>query len=509
MSLEPGAHLATKADSPAVIMADSGVVVTYAQLDERSKRLAQLFQSAGLRPGDHVAIMLENHHRYFEVFWAAQRSGLYCTPINWHLRAEEAEYIVRDCGASALVTSVALRGVLAGMVDALAHVPTRLVIDGDLDGFRRYEGAIAQFPAEPLASESEGSYMFYSSGTTGRPKGIKPALAGEPFGAGGGRLLGLMVPLYSFTPDTVYLSPAPLYHAAPLGWTTSVQRIGGTVVVMEKYDPEQALALIERHRVTHAQFVPTHFVRMLKLPEEVRSKYDLSSLKVAVHAAAPCPVDVKQQMIDWWGPIVYEFYAGSEGNGFSAINSEEWLAHRGSVGRVLMGVPHILDEEGNELLAGEAGQIWFASDTQFVYHNDPEKTANAFNANGWSSLGDIGYLDAEGFLYLTDRVSHMIISGGVNIYPQEVENLLTMHPAVADVAVIGVPNTDMGEEVKAVVLAADPGAAGEALAAELIAYCRQHLATYKCPASVDFVDALPRLPTGKLLKRELRQRYWA
>jgi len=508
VNLQPGAYLDTKGDSPAVIMAETGEVVTYAQLDERSKRLAQLLYAAGLRPGDHVAILLENHPRYFEVFWAAQRAGLYTTPINWHLKPEEAAYIIQDCGASALVTSVALRGVLTALGAALDGVQTRLVIDGDIDGFDRYETAIEQFPAEPLANEVEGIFMFYSSGTTGRPKGIKPALPGGEFGSGGGALIGLIQALYRFSADTVYLNPAPLYHAAPLGWTTSVQRLGGTVVVMEKYDPEQALAMIERYSVSHAQFVPTHFVRMLKLPADRRTAYDLSSLQVAVHAAAPCPVEVKQQMIEWWGQIIYEFYAGSEGNGFCAISSPEWLTHPGSVGRMMLGVAHILDEEGNELPVGEAGQIWFESATRFEYHNDPEKTDRAFNAQGWSSLGDIGYLDQEGFLYLTDRVSHMIISGGVNIYPQEVENLLTMHPAVADVAVIGVPNTDMGEEVKAVVLPADPSAAGPALAAELIGYCKQHLATYKCPASVDFVDSLPRLPTGKLLKRELRNRYW-
>ncbi|CAB4365150.1 MAG: AMP-binding protein [Actinobacteria bacterium] len=508
MDKQPGAHAATRAAAPAVIMADSGVVVTYGELDERSMRLAQLFHAAGLRPGDHIAILLENHPRYFEVYWAGVRAGLYVTPINWHLKHEEAAYILEDCAAAAIVTSVALSGVLGKLAPALANVPTRLVIDGDVDGFQRYETAIAAYPAEPLADEVEGSFMFYSSGTTGRPKGIKPPLPGVPYGAGGGALIGLIQTMYGFTADTVYLSPAPLYHAAPLGWTTSVQRLGGTVVVMEKFDPERVLALIEQHRVTHAQFVPTHFVRMLKLPAERRSAYDLSSLQVAVHAAAPCPKDVKQQMIDWWGPIIYEFYAGSEGNGFCAVNSPEWLAKPGTVGRMMLGVAHILDEDGNEQPTGDAGQIWFESATLFEYHNDAEKTRNAFNDRGWSSLGDIGYLDEDGFLFLTDRVSHMIISGGVNIYPQEVENLLTMHPAVSDVAIIGVPDTDMGEVVKAVVIAADANAAGPALEAELIAYCKEHLATFKCPASVDFVDELPRLPTGKLLKRELRNRYW-
>ncbi len=505
---EPGAHLPDRAHAPAVIMADSGATVTYAELDERSKRFAQLLHAEGLRQGDHVAVMLENHPRYFEVFWGAQRAGLYTTPINWHLKADEAGYIIADCGATAVVTSAALAGVASQLEPHLGGVKVRLMIDGAVGGYDSYEQAIERYPAEPLDDEIEGSYMFYSSGTTGRPKGIKPTIVPQPFGAGGGALIMLIQHMYGFTDQTVYLCPAPLYHAAPLGWSTTAQRLGGTVVVMEKFDPNQCLELIERHRVTHAQFVPTHFVRMLKLSDAERTARDLSSLQMVVHAAAPCPVDVKRRMIDWWGPIINEYYAGSEGNGFCAIGTEQWLAHPGSVGVPMMGTIHILDEAGNELPVGEAGQIWFESDLKFEYHNDPEKTANAFNERGWSSLGDIGYLDADGFLYLTDRASHMIISGGVNIYPQEVENELTMHPAVADVAVIGVPNADLGEEVKAVVIAADPTAAGDALGHELIAFCRSRLAHYKCPVTVDFVDELPRLPTGKLLKRQLRDRYW-
>jgi long-chain acyl-CoA synthetase len=506
--MEPGDHVSTRGDLPAVVMGSSGAIVTYRELDERSKRFAQLLHAAGLRPGGHLAILLENHPRYFEVFWGAMRAGLYVTPINWHLKADEAGYIVSDCGAAAVVTSTALSDVASGLEPYLGAVGTRLVVDGELDGWERYETAVDAFRAEPLEHEVEGTFMFYSSGTTGRPKGIKPPRTDEPFGSGGGPMIMLIQHLFGFSADTTYLCPAPLYHAAPLGWATSVQRIGGTVVVMESFDPAHALALVEKHRVTHAQFVPTHFVKMLKLPAEERTRYDLSSLTMAVHAAAPCPVDVKQQMLAWWGPIIHEYYAGSEGNGFCHVASEDWLAHPGTVGKPLVGTLHILDDDGQELPVGEAGVIWFESDVRFEYHNDPEKTANAFNDKGWSSLGDIGYLDEDGYLYLTDRASHMIIAGGVNIYPQEVENELTLHPAVTDVAVIGVPNEVLGEEVKAVVVPADPAAAGPALADELILYCRARLAKYKCPVTVDFVDALPRLPTGKLLKRELRQKYW-
>jgi acyl-CoA synthetase (AMP-forming)/AMP-acid ligase II len=452
--------------------------------------------------------MLENHPRYFEVFWGAQRAGLYTTPINWHLKAEEAGYIVEDCGATAFITSSAIADVAAALEPRLGNVRLRLMMDGAIAGYDSYEDTLAAQPSESLADETEGTFMFYSSGTTGRPKGIVSSLQGLPFGSGGGALITLIQHMYGFSQDTVYLCPAPLYHAAPLGWSTAAQRLGATIVVMEKFDPERCLQLIATHRITHAQFVPTHFVRMLKLPDNVRAAADTSSLRMVVHAAAPCPVDVKRRMIEWWGPLINEYYAGSEGNGFCALDSEQWLSHPGSVGKSVLGGIHICDELGEELPLGEAGQIWFESPQRFEYHNDPVKTAGAYHPKGWSSLGDIGYLDAEGYVYLTDRASHMIISGGVNIYPQEVENELTLHPAVTDVAVIGVPNEDLGEEVKAVVIPSDPAAAGNALAAELIAYCRARLAHYKCPVSVDFVDELPRLPTGKLLKRELRSRYW-
>ncbi len=510
-------------DKPALIMGGTGSVVTHGELESRSRRLAQLLHARGLRPGDHLAVLLENEPTYYEVFWAAQRSGLHLTPINWHLRADEAGYIVEDCGASALVTSVSLASVLGEMAPYLGAVSTRLVVGGDLDGadldggepdgagldgWERYEDAVADQPDEPLDEELEGAWMFYSSGTTGRPKGIKGPLSGEPFGAAPPPLAMMMQLLWGFTDEATYLCPAPLYHAAPLGWSTSVQRLGGTVVLMERFEPVDALRLIERHRVTHAQLVPTHFVRMLKLDESERAAHDVSSLQVAVHAAAPCPVAVKEQMLDWWGPIIHEYYAGSEGNGLCAIGPEEWRERPGSVGKSLGGPVHIVDEDGSELAPGETGQIWFESGVEFEYHNDAEKTRAAFDERRWSSLGDVGHLDDEGYLYLTDRISHMIISGGVNIYPQEVEDLLAMHPAVADVAVIGVPDPDMGEQVKAVVQPADPSAAGSALADELIATCRGALAVYKCPRSVDFVDELPRLPTGKLLKRELRLRYW-
>jgi acyl-CoA synthetase (AMP-forming)/AMP-acid ligase II len=314
--------------------------------------------------------------------------------------------------------------------------------------------------------------------------------------------------LYGFEKGMVYLSPAPLYHSAPLRFTMAVQRTGGTVIVMEHFDPVEFLRLVERHQVTHTQVVPTMFVRLLKLPEDERRRYDVSSLRVCIHAAAPCPIPVKEQMIEWWGPIIHEYYAGTEGNGFCAIDSEQWLAHKGSVGKPLIGELHIVGEDGEELPAGEAGTIYFGGGGGFEYHNDPEKTAKSRDPRGWSTLGDVGYADEDGYLHLTDRKAYMIISGGVNIYPQEAENVLTMHPKVADVAVFGVPNEDFGEEVKAVVQPVDMADAGPELERELIAYCRDALADVKCPRSVDFEAELPRHPTGKLYKRLLKDRYW-
>jgi long-chain acyl-CoA synthetase len=507
----PGFYAATTPDKPAIVMAESGETITYAELDARSNRLAQLLYARGLRFGDHLAFQLENTPRFFEVVWAAQRSGLIYTAINYHLTAEETAYIVDDCDALAFVTSAAQQATAAALQPLLpAALHTRLIMDGALDGYESYEEAVAAQPPTPLAEELEGAAMLYSSGTTGRPKGVAQPLAR----AAVGQVTPLMKAfgaLYGIDADTVYLSPAPLYHAAPLNFCLTVLRAGGTVVVMERFDEAGALALIERYRVTHSQWVPTMFVRLLRLPDAERRRRDLSSMRVAIHAAAPCPVPVKEQMIAWWGPIIHEYYSATEGLGATIITSEEWLRHKGSVGRVLAGGVHILDDGGRELPVGEPGRIFFepSGGPAFRYHKDPAKTAAARTAQGWGTVGDVGYLDAEGYLYLTDRKDFMIVSGGVNIYPQEIENLLVTHPKVLDCAVFGVPNDEMGEEVKAVVQPADMSAAGAALAEELQAFCRTHLARYKCPRSIEFAAELPRAPTGKLYKRLLREKYWA
>jgi len=501
-TLRPPLLGASDPDRAAVVMSPSGTIVTYRQLEQRSCQVANLLRSMGLSTGDHIAVLLENRPEMFEIVWAALRTGLYVTPINWHLSAEEAAYIVADCEASVLFASASLPSVLDELADVGGPLRERVAVGGPVEGYADYEALLAGQPSDRLADECAGIFMLYSSGTTGRPKGIKPPDIGGPLDTVSGFTM-LVQHLYGGGEDTVYLSPAPLYHAAPLGWTTTMHRLGGTAVVMEHFDPVEVLELIERHRVTHVQFVPTHLVRLLKLPAAERERFDTSSLRYVIHAAAPCPPDVKRAALEWLGPVVHEYYSGSEGAGFCTIGPEEWLAHPGSVGRSLMGAVHITGPDGEELPVGEEGQVWFESAQAFEYHGDPEKTAEVHDPRGWTTLGDIGRLDDEGYLYLTDRVSNMIISGGVNIYPREVEDVLVSHPSVADVAVIGVPDPDLGEAVRAVVQAADGVAADDVLAKELVEHCRSRIARFKCPRSVLFIDELPRLPTGKIAKRML------
>jgi acyl-CoA synthetase (AMP-forming)/AMP-acid ligase II len=494
------------AGAPAVIMS-TGDTVPFGRLVERSNRVAHVLHGAGLRRGDGVVLMLPNSPEFFEVAWAAQHSGLYYTPVNTHLTLDEVEYIIDDSGASAVFLHASMADLAAALAGRNPEVTLRVAVGGPVAGYALYDEALADSPATPPPEPSQGTEMLYSSGTTGRPKAVRRPLPGD---AGSWAQATLEVALrdrYGLAPGGRYLSPAPLYHSAPLNYTMAVLRLGATAVVMERFDAEGALALIERHRVTHAQFVPTMFVRMLKLPEEVRRRYDVSSLRCVLHAAAPCPVEVKRQMMDWWGPIIHEYYGGTEGFAGTMIGPEEWLAHPGSVGRPMSPV-HVIGEDGTELGPGEAGELYFEGGPDFEYHNDPAKTASIRDEHGWRTLGDVGYLDQDGYLYLTDRATFMIVSGGVNIYPQEAENVLVMHPEVADVAVFGVPNPDFGEEVKAVVQPADWDRAGDRLAKELLAYCREHLAAYKCPRSVDFERELPRDPNGKLYKRRLRERYW-
>ena len=506
----PGKHASESADKPAFIMAVSGESVTYGELEARSNRLAHLLRAHGLARLDHYAIFMENNSRYLEACGAGERAGLYYTCINSYLTAEELAYIINNCEAKVLITSSARLAVAHAALRDCPKVALKIMIDGPATtGFVSLAEAVAPYPAAPITDECLGTPMLYSSGTTGRPKGILRPLPENP-PSQQLPLFDFLQKLWRYREGMVYLSPAPLYHSAPQAAVNLAIRHGATVIIMERFDPEHYLALVEKHKVTHTQLVPTMFSRMLKLPEAVRKRYDLSSLQIAIHAAAPCPAQVKEAMIDWWGPIIHEYYGATEGLGFTACDSAEWLAHRGTVGRVLLGDLHVLDDAMLPCAAGVPGAIWFKTATPFVYFNDPARTAETRSADGsMSTVGDVGYVDADNFLYLTDRASFMIISGGVNIYPQECENLLITHPKVLDTAVFGVPNADLGEEVKAVVQVVPGVMPGPALAEELITFCREHLASLKCPRSIDFEAELPRLPTGKLYKRVLRDRYWA
>jgi acyl-CoA synthetase (AMP-forming)/AMP-acid ligase II len=493
-------HAAANPAKAAVVMNATGAVRTYGEIAETSGRLARALRDRGVGKGDHVAILLDNQTEFYDAVWAAIRLGAYVTPINWHLVAAEAGYILDNCDASTFIATSRLAEVVAQMEPYLGKVTSRFCVDGDIPGFERLDEVIAGVEPGLGRDEAEGAWMFYSSGTTGQPKGILPPLPEGDVGAPS-FLTKMLGGMFGFDDRTIYLSPgAPLYHAAPAGWTYGTQRLGGVSIVMEHFEPLEVLAAIERHRVTHVQFVPTHMIRLLKLSEEERSAFDLSSLQVVVHAAAPCPVETKKRFIEWVGPIVHEFYSGSEGAGLTYITSDDWLAHPGSVGRSMTGQIHIVGDDGDEVPAGEEGEVWFSTSRQFEYYHEPEKTKRAWDERGWSWMGDVGRVDDDGYLYLTDRASNMIISGGVNIYPREIEDALIVHPSVDDVAVLGTPDPDMGEQVTAFVQRA---AGSDVSGDELVAWCRERLSHFKCPKEVRFVDELPRLPTGKLLKRTL------
>jgi len=505
-----GRHAHLRPLQPAFIMASTGEAVTYRELEARCNRLAHLFRNRGLKRLDHYAIFMENNNRYLEACGAGERSGLYFTCVNSYLTAGELAYILNNSQSRILITSPAKLDVAREALKQCPKVELCIVADGAGESERvvGLAEATSGLPKTPVADESIGTAMLYSSGTTGRPKGILRPLP-EQAPEQQLPMFDFLERLWQYREGMIYLSPAPLYHSAPQAAVNLTIRVGGTVVIMEKFEPENYLELIEKWDVTHSQLVPTMFSRMLKLPEEVRKRYDLSSLEIAIHAAAPCPALVKEDMIRWWGPIIHEYYGATEGLGFTACNSEEWLAHRGTVGKVLLGDLHILDDNMQACPTGIPGTVWFKTASQFEYFNDPERTREARSPDGsMSTVGDVGYVDADGYLHLTDRATFMIISGGVNIYPQECENLLITHPKIADAAVFGVPNADLGEEVKAVVQPMPGIEPCEALADELIAFCGQSLARQKVPRSIDFEDQLPRLPTGKLYKRLLRDRYW-
>ena len=490
----------------AVQICETGEQLSFAQLDQGANRVARVMKSLGLQHGDHVALLLPNGLDFLKTCFGLDRAGVYYTTINTRLTLDEIVHILQDCDARLFLMDSRLNVVKDGLQQRPSDQVLKFCVGEPFSGFGDWEAALTGASDAPIEDPSQGLDMLYSSGTTGRPKGVKWPLIHRPAGERT-MLVDLLQPLFSYDEHTRYLSPAPLYHAAPLRHCMTVVKLGGTIYVMQHFDAERSLAWIDRFKITHAQWVPTMFVRLLKLPEDKRLQFDLSSMSMALHAAAPCPVEVKHRMLAWWGNIIHEYYAGTENNGFCAITPDEWLRHPGSVGRAQQGRLHICDEQGDELPPGATGLVYFSDGPEFSYHKDPEKTAQSRNTLGWSTLGDIGYLDPEGYLYLVDRKAFMIISGGINIYPQEIENVLIDHPQVLDVAVVGVPDEDLGESVKAVVQLVDPLEANAALSEELIAFCRQRLASFKCPKSIDFDPALPRHPTGKLYKQRVRDRY--
>jgi len=489
----------------ALVFGASGRVVTYGELDANSSRCAQVMRGAGLLRGAHVAMLIENHPAFLEIAWAAHNAGLYFTPISWRFQLDEIAFILQDCGAEVLFASAQQRHMLP---ELKARVPgLRCFVIGDIvEGCESYEQAITACPAEPLRDESRGSDMVYSSGSTGRPKGVKQKLVDTGID-GPSAMFAVYAQRYDWGTHTIYLMPAPLYHSGPLRFAMTMQHVGATLIVMERFDASAALSLIARHCVTDAHLVPTMLARILKLPERERRSADLSSLKRIIHGAGPCAPEIKRAMIDWVGPILEESYGGTEGNGLTMISSAEWLAHPGSVGRPFVGSVHIVDAQGNELPAGEQGLVYFSGGPRFEYHGQPDKTREAYDDHGRSTLGDIGYVDADGYLYLTDRKNNLVVTGGVNVFPQEVENVLITHPKVYDVAVFGVPDFDLGERIMAVVQPLDMRSADPALADELIAYCRERLARYKAPQSIDFRAELPRHDTGKIYTRLLKNEY--
>ena len=499
-------HAKTKPKAPAIILAESGNVVTWEEYDRRINKLARYFRDIGLREKDHIAILLENNACFMEVCAAAFDTGLIIIPISTHLKQSETEYIINNCEAKLLITSERFSDLVDRIMANTPGVTNRMMVGSAFGEYESYEDTLSRYPGDPVDYGNSGMPMFYSSGTTGLPKGIFWEVEDYPVGELDPSLDSALA-LFGINEDAVYLSTQPLYHSAPCVFAASISQVGGIVVLMEKFDAQRSLELIEQYRVTHSQWVPTMFIRMLKLPEETRAKYNVSSMKLAIHAAAPCPVDVKDKMIDWWGPVLIEYWGGTETSIVTIITSQEWLEHKGSVGKSLTATLRILDDEGIELPPYEPGVIYMEGGRAFSYYNEPEKTSSSRNEKGWTNIGDIGYLDEDGYLYLTDRKSFMIISGGVNIYPQETEDVLVMHEKVVDVAVIGVPNEEFGEDVKAVVQPVNMAEAGPELAAELIEFCRSRISSIKCPKTVDFMEDLPRTPAGKLVKRELKNRY--
>jgi long-chain acyl-CoA synthetase len=488
--------------------------LTWAELDARVNQVGRLLQQAGLGPGDHAAMVMGNRSEFVEVLGACLKTGVIVTPVNWHFTPDEVAYVVEDCGARTLIVDEDYAHLATVAAETTSPALALVTGQGPAGMFAGYEEALAGVSGDPLPVDGPaGAFMLYTSGTTGRPKGVERNMAGA--GATAASLVAGMTVLggaLGVRPGGAHLVTGPLYHAAPLGFSTMAFNLGATLVLMDRWTPEDCLAQLTEHRVTSTHLVPTMFIRLLRLSQDKRDTFDPSWLQCVLHGAAPCPAWAKKAMIDWWGPVITEYYGATEG-GITTIGAEDWLEHPGSVGRPLpVYAAEARGDQGEVLPVGETGTIYFRSllgTETFRYHNDEAKTAAAHAEPGVFTLGDVGHVDEDGYVWLTDRKNDLIIAGGVNIYPAEVEQVLSSHPALADVAVFGIPNEEWGEEVKAAVELLPGHEPTPELAEELIEHCRSKLAAYKCPRSVDFEDELPRHPTGKLYKRLLRDRYWA
>ncbi|HYB99303.1 MAG TPA: acyl-CoA synthetase [Candidatus Limnocylindrales bacterium] len=502
-------NLAARHAEALALVTPDGQQIRAGELAASSNALVRGMRALGLERGDAVATVLPNGRAMIELYLAAFQSGLYLTPINHHLTGPEIAYILSDCEAQLLVGDARFAAACATARKESGIAGERCFAVGSIEGFGAYSSLSEGQPTTPPADRTAGQVMNYTSGTTGRPKGVRRRLMDfDPDMVGS--MYAMFLSMFGIEPlaNNVHLVGSPLYHTAVLMFTAGSLHYGHTVVLMDKWTPESALEMMQRYRVTTSHMVPTQFHRLLALPEETRKRYDLASLRHMIHAAAPCPVDVKTRMLQWWGPVVYEYYAASEGGG-TLVTPEEWMQKPGTVGRAWAGSSiRILDDDGNECPAGTPGTVYMAmGSADFEYHKDKAKT-EANRKDGFFTVGDIGYLDEDGYLFLCDRKIDMIIAGGVNIYPTEIENTLLSHPMVGDAAVFGIPNEDLGEEVKAVIEPAANVAPGPQLAAQLDAFCKERLAKYKCPRSYDFVTEMPRDPNGKLFKRKLRDPYW-
>lgn len=503
--MHPFIHSTATPDKPAVIVGDA--TLTYAELDTFSRRLAAALFATGIARGDTIAIMTPNCTSFFVIAWAAQRSGLYYVPLGYHLRASEIAYVLADSGAKAFfVADKFAMQALEALAALKEKAPALLVGVGSRLADMPCFGEMIATQRQPLSGDVEGGDLLYTSGTTGRPKGVKRALDFAPLGSDVRRVTRLRE-LFEMDQDTVFYTPAPVYHAAPLRFAMTVLRLGGTLVLTERFDPETALHVLVDHRVTHSQWVPTMFVRLLRLSDEQRAAYHAPAHRKAIHSGAPCSAQVKRGMIDWWGPILHEYYSGTESVGFTHVTSQEWLRHPGTVGRPWGCQIHVLGEDDIELAPGEIGNIYFEGKSGLSYHNDAEKTRQAHSRQGWATMGDIGHVNEDGYLFLSDRKNFVIVSGGVNIYPKEIEETIEANPDVFEAAVFGLPDPEYGEIVQAVVQLHEDCEASPDLAAALFAAVKAKLASYKCPKYLAFEKDFPRLPNGKLQKHVLRDRY--